>query len=62
MHAEVSRRRGMAEHDAWFRAEVVQALHEAGDPNAARIPHESVGTHRRYERAGSTPWPDNESS
>ena len=31
-----------AEHDAWFRAEVEQAMREAADPNAEWIPHEQV--------------------
>jgi hypothetical protein len=38
----VERQREAREHDAWFRAEVEQAMREADDPNAKRIPHEVV--------------------
>jgi predicted transcriptional regulator len=30
------------EYDAWFNAEIDQALKEADDPNAVWIPHEEV--------------------
>jgi predicted transcriptional regulator len=32
----VERQREAREHDAWFRAEVEQAMREADDPNAKR--------------------------
>ena len=51
MRAEISRQREMAEHDAWFRAEIKQSLREADDPNVARIPHEEVREAMRRERA-----------
>jgi hypothetical protein len=38
----VERQREAREHDAWFRAEVEQAMREADDPNVKRIPHEVV--------------------
>lgn len=31
-----------AEHDVWFRAEVLQSLKEADDPNVELVPHEEV--------------------
>jgi hypothetical protein len=38
----VERQREAREHDAWFRAEVEEAMREADDPNAKRILHEVV--------------------
>ena len=51
MRAEVKRRREMAEHDTWFRAEVGRSLEEADDPAVARVPHEEVRELLRRERA-----------
>ena len=51
MRAEVNRQREMAEHDAWFRAEVKRSLREADDPNVARIPHEQVRAMLRRQSA-----------
>ena len=62
MRAEVNRQREMAEHDAWFRAEVRQALHEADDPDLARVPHEEVRATLRRERARLSSRLDRESS
>ena len=62
MRAEINRRREMAEHDAWFRAEVRQSLQEADDPGVARIPHEEVRASLRRERMLSPARPDSESS
>lgn len=39
------------EHDAWFRAQVEQAMREADDPAIERLPHENVGTAWRRQRA-----------
>ena len=39
-----------AEYDAWFRAEVEQALKEADDPNTEWIPHEQVLQKWRVQR------------
>jgi predicted transcriptional regulator len=38
----VRQRREARGHDAWFRAEVEQALREVDDPAGRRIPHEAV--------------------
>ena len=62
MRAEVNRQREMAEHDAWFRAEVKRSLREADDPNVARVPHEEVRTMLRRERAHLPARSDSESS
>ena len=62
MRAEVSRQREMAEHDAWFRAEVNQSLQEADNSNVARIPHEEVRAILRRERARLPTRSDSESS
>ena len=47
----VQRQREAREHDAWFRAEVKQALREADDPKVKRIPHEEVKRRWRQRRA-----------
>ena len=62
MRAEISRQREMAEHDTWFRGEVRQALHEADDPDVARIPHEEVRATLHRERARLSSRLDRESS
>ena len=62
MRAEVNRRREMAEHDARFRAEIRQALHEADYPDVARVPHEEVRATLRRERARLSSRLDRESS
>jgi len=40
--AAFKRAQESAAHDAWFRAEVEQALREAEDPDTVFIPHEEV--------------------
>lgn len=42
MREYIERQRSAREHEAWFRAEVTDALREAGDPAARRVPHEEV--------------------
>ena len=49
MRAEISRQREMAEHDAWFRAEVKRSLREADAPEVSRIPHDEVRAMLRRE-------------
>ncbi len=39
------------EHDAWFRAEVEQAIREADDPRVRRIPNEEVQSNWQRQRA-----------
>ena len=51
MRAEIDRQRGMAAHDAWFRAEVRRSLQEADDPEVSRIPHDEVRAMLRREGA-----------
>lgn len=51
MREEVRRRQETADHDAWFRAQVRQALREADDPSVKRIPHEQVTAEWRERRA-----------
>lgn len=54
----VRQQRAAREHDAWFRAEVEQAMREADDPSVKRIPQEEIAAkwHRRraelVKRAG----------
>jgi hypothetical protein len=61
MRSFVERQRQAREHDAWFRAEVKQALREADDPKVKRTPHAEVRAkwHRRRaelaRRAGRKP-------
>lgn len=45
------RQREAADHDAWFRAEVEEAIREADDPNTAWIPHEVVKQDMARQRA-----------
>lgn len=40
-----------AEHDAWFRGQVEQALGEAADPAVERVPHDQVVSSWRQQRA-----------
>ena len=40
-----------AEYDAWFRAEVEDALREARDPNTEWVPHEQVEAEWEVEKA-----------
>ncbi|HEX5328516.1 MAG TPA: antitoxin of toxin-antitoxin stability system [Acetobacteraceae bacterium] len=47
----VKQQRAAREHDVWFRAEVEQALREADDPKAKRIPDERVASNWRRQRA-----------
>jgi predicted transcriptional regulator len=42
MRRVVEQQRQSADHDAWFRSEVEQALREADDPTVERIPNEVV--------------------
>jgi hypothetical protein len=51
MRGEVKRWNESHAHDAWFRAEVAQALDEAADPTVDRTPHEQVLTSWRQQRA-----------
>lgn len=51
MREFVERQRAAHEHDAWFRTEVEQAVHEADDPAIERIPHEKVSAGWRRRRA-----------
>lgn len=46
----VRQQREAREHDAWFRAEVEQALREAADPTVQRISHETVRSSWRSKR------------
>jgi predicted transcriptional regulator len=47
----VHRRRDAREYDAWFRAEVEQALREADDPTVERISNEVIRASWREQRA-----------
>jgi predicted transcriptional regulator len=47
----VRQRREAREHDAWFRAEVEQALREADDPTVRRVPHGEIRSSWRQQRA-----------
>ena len=47
----VQRQRQAREHDAWFRAEVEQAMREADDPSTRRVSEEDVRTSWRRQRA-----------
>ncbi len=40
-----------AEHDAWFRDQVEQALAEAADPAVERVPHDQAVSGWRQQRA-----------
>lgn len=51
MREAVQRHLDAAAHDAWFRGEVVQALHEADDPGVRRIAHDEVESNWRRQRA-----------
>lgn len=46
----VERQRKAREHDAWFRAEVQQAMREADDPQVRRIPQDEVASNWRRQR------------
>ena len=54
----VERQREAREHDAWFLAEVQQAVREADDPTVPRIPQEKVTSTWRAAacRAGKAGW------
>ena len=47
----VRQQRDARDYDAWLRAEVEQGLREADDPNVSRIPHDTVASNWRRERA-----------
>jgi predicted transcriptional regulator len=51
MREAVERKQEAREYDAWFRAEVEQALREADDPKVRKIPHETVMANLRRQRA-----------
>jgi predicted transcriptional regulator len=51
MRDAINRKQEAREYDAWFRAEIEQALREADDPNVRRIPHEKVKAKWRRKRA-----------
>jgi len=51
MREAVQRAQAGQEYDAWFRAEVEQGLREADDPAVPRIPHETVRSNWRRQRA-----------
>lgn len=38
-------------HDAWFRAEVIEGIKQANDPNGPRIPHRLVAAEWQRQRA-----------
>ena len=42
MRSYVAEQQAIRDHDAWFRAEVEQALREADDPNTVLVQHERV--------------------
>lgn len=54
MRTFVERQRQAREHDAWFRAEVKQALREADEPQVKRIPHAEIRAKLRRRRAERT--------
>ena len=41
-----------AEYDAWFRAEVEEALRESDDPNAEWVPNEQAEAEWQVRKAG----------
>lgn len=47
----VKRQQEAQEHDAWFRAQITQAMAEADDPDVKLIPHEEVVESWRIQRA-----------
>jgi hypothetical protein len=51
MRDAVARWHESQDHDAWFRAEVEQAVHEAADPANHRVAHERVVSSWRQQRA-----------
>jgi predicted transcriptional regulator len=51
MREAVQGSRVAQEHDAWFRAEVDQAVHEAADPAVEPLPHDQVVSSWRQQRA-----------
>ena len=51
MRDVVARRGDAAAHDAWFKAEVEQALREADDPDFERIPNADVEADWAQQRA-----------
>lgn len=50
MRESVKRQQESAEHDAWFRREVEQALREADDPNTEWISDEEVRSRWQAQR------------
>lgn len=51
MRDYVRRQQEEIAHEAWFRAEVEQAIHEADDPATQWVPHEVVKQSMARERA-----------
>ena len=51
MRSYVAEQQAVRDHDAWFRAEVEQALREADDPNVVPIPHEQIVEDWHRQRA-----------
>ena len=51
MRTYVAEQQAARDHDAWFRAEVEQALREANDPATIMVPHEQVAEDWRRQRA-----------
>ena len=47
----VARQREADAHDAWFRADVEQAMREADDPAVIRLPHEKIASRWQLQRA-----------
>jgi predicted transcriptional regulator len=58
----IEQQRAVREHDAWFRAEVEQAVREADDPNLVRVPHEDIASHWREKRAALLRQADQQSA
>ena len=51
MRSYVAEQQAIRDHDAWFRAEVEQALREADDPNTVFVPQEEVTAQWQRRRA-----------
>ena len=51
MREVVGRQMDRADHDAWFREEIGQALREADDPDVPRISNDEVRSDWRQRRA-----------
>ncbi len=51
MRSYIAEQQAARDHDAWFRAEVEQALREADDPATVFVPHEEVKAEWQRRRA-----------